>query len=81
MKCPHCGAEHDPDVGGRFCDACGMSVLGYATPTFGSEEEEGGVGDEKKVRCLTCGVLTLPPTCVACGNRVRTPDDWEEPEE
>jgi hypothetical protein len=77
MKCPHCGAEHDPEVGGRFCDACGMSVVAFATPSPSSEEQQ----EVKTVRCRFCGVPTPPPICVACGNRVPLPEDWEEPEE
>ena len=74
MKCPNCGAEHDPEVGGRFCDSCGMSVLCFAS-TSSRDDEEPKV---RTVRCRFCSVATPPPTCVACGNHVPVPDDWDE---
>jgi len=70
MTCPHCGADHDPERSGRFCDNCGMSVLTYTPP----EKPPPGEEELPQVRCRYCGVKSPPPVCLACGTQLPTPD-------
>ena len=70
MKCPHCGAEHDLERAGRFCDSCGMSVLHYVKPDAAAPEDE----ELLLVRCRHCGVKSPPPVCLACGTQLPTPE-------
>jgi hypothetical protein len=77
MTCPHCGAEHD-ETKGRFCDACGMSVIQYAKKAGESKErtgEEDDEDEEKKVHCRFCGVASTFPKCPACGTMMPVPED------
>jgi len=80
MNCPHCGAEHDEQADGRFCNNCGMSVRAFAVPTSSSQSGTPGTQEEEeaKIRCRFCGVRSPPPVCVGCGSKLPLPDDWEE---
>jgi NMD protein affecting ribosome stability and mRNA decay len=72
MICPHCGAEHD-EAKGRFCDACGMSVIPYVKRK--DDDDERVKENAPIVRCRHCGTKAPPPICPACGNKMPDPDD------
>ncbi len=69
-SCPHCGVAL-PEDQGRFCDSCGLSVMGYAK----RDDEERVVADEDLMACRFCGVKSAATTCPECGQKMPTPDD------
>ena len=73
MKCPHCDAEH-PETAGRFCDNCGMSVQSLVSRDKPASEKD----KPRTIRCRYCGVDSEPPRCLACGQKLSVPDDWED---
>jgi hypothetical protein len=71
MNCPHCGVEHD-EAKGRFCDACGMSVIPYVKR---KDDDEPAGEEAPKVRCRQCGTKAPPPICPGCGHKLPEPED------
>jgi len=71
MKCPHCGAEHDLETEGRFCNSCGMSVQSLVK----RQDDEAGEKEPLKIRCRYCGLASPPPLCAGCGSKLPLPDD------
>ena len=49
-------------------------MVKYANPSSEATDEEEG---PKKVACTFCGTPSIPPTCRACGSKVRAPDEDE----
>ncbi len=66
MVCPYCGAEHDPDQQGRFCDGCGLSIAPPPKLVL-SQGGKKAKGEPARSLCAMCGSPFRGGKCPSCG--------------